>query len=147
MRFNNALPNILKHLRPFSTKEGGLFYCLYIHLKTMKILCAAPIIYTAYQYPIHFLVIAIGLMFLLHIIQDLHLPMITSQTSSYDLVKEVFNDASSSSYIPQRLACVPVDFLDWDYKSLQLVCKSLGIKANLKKTVIISELKKKKILY
>lgn len=106
----------------------------------MKILLAAPTIYTAYQYPVHFLVIVIGLMFLLHIIQDLHLPTTTSQTSSYDLVKAVFNDSNSSNYIPQKLACVPVDFSDWDYKSIQLVCKSLGIKANGRKQVLIAAL-------
>jgi hypothetical protein len=121
----------------------------------MKLILAAPTIYTAitgaivlaYQYPVHFLVIVIGLMFLLHVIQDAHLPTFSSQTSSYDLVKEVFNDPSSPNYIPtklapttRRVACVPVDFSDWDYKSLQIVCKSLGIKANQSKSQLIVEL-------
>lgn len=106
----------------------------------MKILLAPSIIYTAYQYPIHFLVIAIGLMLLLYIIQNSYLPTTTSQTSSYDLVKAVFNDASSPNYIPTRVACVPVDFSDWDYKSLQIVCKSLGIKASGRKQVLIDAL-------
>ncbi len=140
MRFNNALPNILKRLRPFYTKEGGFFNVNLLQIKAMKLLIAAPIIYTAYQYPLHFLAIVIGLMFLLHIIQDSYLSRTNSKTSSYDLVKEVFNDPSSSSYIPQRLACVPVDFSDWDYKSLQIVCKSLGIKANQSKSQLIVEL-------
>lgn len=88
----------------------------------MKLLASISLIATAYNYPLHFVIIAIAFTFLLYVIK---------------------RDLEIYSFKPSTITpvCVEIDWTKFSYKEIQSFCKSNGIKKiNRKKQILIQQL-------
>ena len=94
----------------------------------MKLLITIPTLTVFYNYPTYCLLAIVGLLFILQVISEV---IKTRPASHYEQVKEVFTT------LPDKIACVSIDFTKWSYRDIQLFAIANGIRGNQKKVKLI----------
>ena len=95
-----------------------------------KLLILSPIAYSFWNYPTYSLLAVVGLLFILQVISEVIGSKLVS-TPHYEQVKEVF------ATLPNKIACVSIDFTKWSYRDIQLMAIANGICGNQKKVKLI----------